>query len=136
MTGEKILRERIKRNQNVSFLLNHMLTSIHGTEAVESVTVRNRETEKDIKVPTDGVFIYAGFLPYTDFAKNLLELDDQGYIVTGAGMEASVEGIWAAGDVRSKSFRQITIATGEATVAAMSVTSYLNEIKKNSTAGR
>jgi len=130
MTGEKILQKRLGQSENAIFLLNHMLTSVNGTEVVESITARNRETGEDIEVPTSGVFIYAGFLSHTDFAKDILKLDDQGYIITDSAMQASVPGFWAAGDVRSKRFRQITIATGEATVAAMSVTGYIHELQK------
>ena len=131
MTGEKILRDRLAKSKDAKFFLNHMLTSINGSDGVDSVTVRKRDTEEDIQLPTAGVFIYAGFLPFTDFAKDLLELDSQGYIVTDSSMEASVTGFWAAGDVRSKRFRQITIAAGEATVAAMSVCDYLTKLNKS-----
>jgi thioredoxin reductase (NADPH) len=130
ITGEKILRDRLAKKENASFLLNHMLTSVDGGDTVESVTVRSRETNEDKTIPTSGVFIYAGFLPYTGFLKGLLELDDQGHIITSMNMEASVRGFWAVGDVRCKRFRQISIACGEATVAAMHVGSYLNELKK------
>ncbi len=130
ITGEKILRDRLAKKENAEFLLNHMLTSIDGGDYVESVTVRSRETNEDKTIRTSGVFIYAGFLPYTGFLKDLLELDDHGFIITSVNMEASVRGFWAIGDVRCKRFRQISIACGEATVAAMHVGSYLDELKK------
>jgi len=129
MTGEKILRERLKKNKNASFLLNHELTSINGKSDVESVTVRNRKTDEERTIETSGIFIYAGFLPYSEFARGLVEMDEQGYITTGDNMETSVPGIYAVGDIRSKKVRQVSVACGEGTIAAFSAREYLRELQ-------
>lgn len=126
MTGERILQERLRKNDNAKFLLNHLLTSINGEDDVRSVTVRNRETNQEKTIGVSGVFIYAGFLPYSEFARGVVELDRQGYIITNESMETSVPGIYAVGDVRSKRFRQVSIACGEGTIAAMSAREYIH----------
>jgi len=125
MTGEKILQERLQKNKKTRFLLNHMLTSINGNALVDSVTVKDRQTDEKKKIGVSGVFIYAGFLPNSKFLEGIVELDDLGYIITNDEMGTSVPGIYAIGDVRSKKVRQIDVACGEGTIAAISVRDYI-----------
>lgn len=129
MTGQKILQERLQKNKKIKFFLNHKLTSINGKELVDSVTVEDRETGKPKDIPVQGVFIYAGYLPNSDFLKGLISLDKYGYIITDENMKTSLSGLYAAGDIRSKSVRQIDVACAEGTIAAISVRDYLKEIK-------
>ncbi|MCG2715097.1 MAG: NAD(P)/FAD-dependent oxidoreductase, partial [Candidatus Marinimicrobia bacterium] len=82
-----------------------------------------------------GVFVYVGFLPNTKFlskknssGKDVVELDDYGYIITDRYMRTSLPGVFAIGDVRSKKFRQIAEAVGDATIGALSVSEYINEL--------
>ena len=129
MTGDKILQERLKHNEKAEFFLNHQLVSINGEDMVDSINVIKRATKEEKKINVAGVFIYAGFLPNTKFLSGLVELDGMGYIKTDVDMQTSLSGIFAAGDVRSKKFRQITMACGEGTVAALSVRDYLQNLK-------
>ena len=129
MTGEKILQERLQKNEKTRFLLNHMLTSIDGNTLVNSVTVKNRQTHEIKKIEVSGVFIYAGFLPNSTFWEGIVELDDLGYIITNEEMETSAHGIYAVGDIRSKKVRQIDVACGEGTIAALSVRDYINKLE-------
>jgi len=129
MTGQKILQERLQKNKKTKFFLNHKLTSINGKELVDSVTVEDRETGKPKDIPVQGVFIYAGYLPNSDFLKGLISLDKYGYIITDENMKTSLSGLYAAGDIRSKSVRQIDVACAEGTIAAISVRDYLKEMK-------
>ena len=132
MTAEKVLQERLQRNKKANFLLNHMITSINGEKFVNSITVRDRQTGKEKKIEVSGVFIYAGFLPNSKFLEGVVELDRLGYIVTNEKMETSVPGIYAVGDVRSKKVRQIDVACGEGTIAAISAKDYIKYIKERS----
>jgi len=125
ITGEKILQERLQKNEKTRFLLNHMLTSINGNTLVDSVTVKNRQTDEKKKIEVSGVFIYAGFLPNSKFLEGIVELDDLGYIITNDEMKTSTPGIFAVGDIRSKKVRQIDVACGEGTIAAVSVRDYI-----------
>lgn len=128
MTAEQILQERLRGNEKTRFLLNHMLTSIEGDTEVNSVTVKSEETGKEQQIEVSGVFIYAGWLPNSGFLESVAALDDLGYIVTNEEMETSVPGIYAAGDVRSKKVRQIGVACGEGTIAAISARDYIREL--------
>ena len=125
MLAEKILQERLRKNRKATFLLNHEAISINGEAVVDSITIRNRRTGKKKQVEVSGVFIYVGFLPNSGFVKDIVELDKFGYIITNEDMETSVPGIYAVGDIRSKKTRQITVACGEGTIAAMSARNYL-----------
>lgn len=125
MTGEKILQERISRNSNVKFYLNHIVTAINGEERVESVTVKNRSLNEEFVIPCQGIFVYVGFVPKTGFLKDILELDRSGYIITNENLETSISGIFAAGDVRHKTVRQIATASSDGATAAVMVQLYL-----------
>ncbi|MBN2119727.1 MAG: thioredoxin-disulfide reductase [Candidatus Omnitrophica bacterium] len=125
MTAQKILQERIQKNEKAKFFLNHKLTVIKGKDIVEAVIIKDRATDKEKDIPVQGVFIYAGYLPNSDFVKGLIELDQHGYIVTDERMKTSLEGVFAAGDIRSKEVRQIDTACAEGTIAAISVRDYL-----------
>ena len=127
MTAESILQERLQKNEKTNFFLNHMLTSINGDEYVNSVTVKDRQTNKEKKIEVSGVFIYAGFLPNSKFLEGVVKLDQLGNIITNEKMETSVPGIYAVGDIRSKMVRQIDVACGEGTIAAISAHDYIRE---------
>jgi thioredoxin reductase (NADPH) len=127
--GEKILQERIINDKRAKFLLNHIVTAINGEETVQSISVRDRESQEEKEIKVDGVFIYVGFLPNTQFLKGFVELDKDGYIITDEEMRTSKVGIYAVGDVRSKRVRQISVACAEGTVAAISVRDYLKEAR-------
>ena len=130
MTAEKILQERVKKDSGNRFYLNHVLTSINGEEKVESVTVKNRQTGEEKKLPVQGVFIYAGMIPNTQFLKGKLELDKWGYIVANENTETSVPGVYAAGDVRGKVLKQITTATSDGSIAAFMAEKYIETLKQ------
>ncbi len=127
MTAEKILQERLEKERKTKFLLNHMLTRINGEEGVDSITVKDRKSGEEKVIPVSGVFIYAGFLPNSDFLKGVIELNDSGYVITNEKMETSVPGIFAVGDVRSKECRQIATAVGEGTTAAVMAEKYIRK---------
>jgi thioredoxin reductase (NADPH) len=125
LNAENILRQRASANPKISFLLGHEVLSIDGSQRVEAVTVRDRATGERKRLAADGVFIWIGFNPSTGFLEGSLELDGAGYIVTDSEMAASVPGVFAAGDVRSKSVRQVTTACGDATIAVESALRFI-----------
>jgi thioredoxin reductase (NADPH) len=128
MTGTKMLQERLQKEENTKFLLNHALTSINGDSKVNSITIKGRKSGEEEKIEVSGVFIYAGFLPNTKFLEGIVKLDKDGYIVTNKKMETSKPGIYAAGDVCSNKVRQIDTACGDATVAAISALEYIKSL--------
>ncbi len=127
MTAEKILQERAQKESRMEFHLNHMVTSINGENNVESVTMKNRQTEEEKTVPMQGVFIYVGLLPMTGFLEGEIELNKWGFIVAGDDTKTSVPGVFAAGDVRQRILQQITTAVGDGATAAFMAERYVEE---------
>jgi thioredoxin reductase (NADPH) len=128
MNAEKILQERARKDPKLSFHLETKLLSIDGGKKVESVSIRNMRTGETQTIKADGVFIWIGFNPNTAFLKKKLDLDATGYICADQDMGTSVSGVYAAGDVRQKSVRQISTAVGDGTVAAESAIHYLESM--------
>jgi thioredoxin reductase (NADPH) len=108
-------------------IFNSVVNSIEGNLKVESVTVQNLNDNSVQKIQTDGIFIFAGMIPQTELFENL-EKDQQGYIITDEKMQTSQKGIFCAGDVRSKSFRQIVTATSDGAIASHSASEYIKEL--------
>ena len=100
-----------------------VVKSVNGSNKVESVTVENVETGKTEELACDAVFVFVGMLPQNELV-DMLKKDEQGYIITGEDMETSVPGLFAAGDVRAKSFRQIVTAVADGAIAANSAKKY------------
>lgn len=126
--AEKILQDRVFGQEKVELFFNHSLTAIQGDKVVQSVVIKDRETGEERVLPTDGVFIYVGYAPYTQFLEGVVELNRFGYIVTDAHTRTSVEGIFAAGDVRADNLAQIAVAVGDGAKAAVAVREYLLEL--------
>lgn len=127
MTAEKILQERIKKESNVAFYLEHMLTSINGEGNISSITIKDRKTGQEKNIEVQGVFIYVGLDPITDFLKGVVELDQYNYIITNEKLETSVPGIFAAGDVRTTNLRQIATAVGDGALTAFMAEEYITK---------
>ncbi|MCY8296346.1 FAD-dependent oxidoreductase, partial [Bacillus inaquosorum] len=94
------------------------------------VTLVDTVTGEESEFKTDGVFIYIGMLPLSKPFENLGITNEEGYIETNDRMETKVEGIFAAGDIREKSLRQIVTATGDGSIAAQSVQHYVEELQE------
>lgn len=84
--------------------------------------------QEEIRLPVDGIFVFMGQKPSTEMFKGLISLDEQGYIVTDENMATSIPGVFAAGDVRQKQFRQVTTAMSDGTIATLSAERYLRSL--------
>lgn len=127
MTGEPILQERVRAQPNANFYLGYEVLSIEGSPRVAGVRIRNRKTREELRLEAQGVFIYAGLIPQTQFLKGQVELDPEGYLITDENLATSVPGVFGAGDVRRKRLRQITTAVGDGVLAAHRAYTYLEE---------
>ena len=94
---------------------------------LEQVTLKNIKTNTISQLSVNGVFIFVGWTPNTNFINNQLKLNKQGYIVTDDKMNTSLEGVFACGDVREKTLRQVVAATGDGAIAANSAQHYLEK---------
>ncbi|MGB6408395.1 MAG: thioredoxin-disulfide reductase [Planococcus donghaensis] len=130
LRAQKILQDRAFANDKIDFIWSHTVKEVHdeGNGKVGAVTLVSTEdgTEKEFK--TDGVFIYIGMLPLTKPFAELGILNAEGYVVTNEKMETSVPGIYAAGDVREKTLRQVVTATGDGSIAAQAAQHYIEEL--------
>lgn len=129
LRADKILQDRALGSKKIDFVLNSELKEIQGTKMVERVTIQNNKTDERQTLEVDGVFVYVGNSPNTDFARGVLHLDENGYIITDDNLQTSVEGIFAAGDVRKSRLRQIATAVGNGALAAVMAERYLEARK-------
>lgn len=129
LRATKILQERIFSNQVINFSWNSIPLRIEGTNKVEGIFLKDTKTKQGKEIICDGVFIFVGYLPETNFLKNIIQLEDKGYIHTDDNMMSSVEGIYACGDVRSKILRQVITACGEGATAAFAAQRYVEDLK-------
>lgn len=131
LRAQKILQERAFANEKVDFIWNSTLKQINEKDGkVGSVTLASTIDGTETEYPADGVFIYIGMLPLTKPFESLGITNETGYIVTNEKMETKVAGVFAAGDVREKTLRQIVTATGDGSIAAQSVQHYVEELKE------
>lgn len=125
LRADKVLQDKLLSCENVEIIWNSVLTEIQGCEQVTGVSVRDVNTEKERLINTDGVFIAVGIEPNTGLFKELVELDESGYIAAGEEGITSAPGIFAAGDIRTKALRQIVTAVSDGANAVASVQNYL-----------
>jgi thioredoxin reductase (NADPH) len=125
LRGTKIYQERVFANPKIKLLWDSVIKEIKGDSVVRSVLVKNLKTGKVTEHSTEGVFLFVGLFPRTDFLKGLVQMDDAGYILTDEDGQTSVKGIFAAGDCRKKLLRQIATAVGDGATAAFAAEKYL-----------
>jgi thioredoxin reductase (NADPH) len=114
-------------NPKIKVIWNSEPRAFLGEKALERLRIENVKTHEMSEMATDGVFIFVGMAPQTEMLKDVLTLNPCGYVETDEGMGTSVPGLFVAGDVRSKKFRQITTAVADGTIAALSAQKFLRE---------
>lgn len=128
LRADRILQERAFKNEKIDFLWDSVVERIIGEQLVRGALVRNVKTGELKEVRFDGIFIYIGYEPNTGFLKGLVNLDESGYVVTDENLETSVKGIFACGDARRNTLKQVSVAVGEGAVAAVSAEHYLENL--------
>ena len=131
LRAEKILQNRLFKNEKIEMVWDTVLEDIEGGDnppGVTHVKLKNVKTGKESKLPVGGVFIAIGHTPSTGLFKDKLTMDDEGYIITAPDSTAtSIEGVFAAGDVKDKIFRQAVTAAGLGCMAALEAVKLLAE---------
>lgn len=126
LTASRVLQERVRALSQVEIRLGQRVRRVLGTDGVEGVEVEDAATGRVETVPCDGVFVFIGLQPNAKFLRGTVELDEGGFVKTDpATLATSMPGVFAAGDVRSGSRKQITSAAGEGTVAAFMVAEWI-----------
>ncbi len=124
----KLLQERVMAEEKIEIVWDTIPLKILGENGVEGIELKNVKTGNIFRKKVHGVFVFVGTLPNTDVAKGKVELDENDFVKTNNGMETSVPGVFAAGDIRSKPFRQIATAVGEGAAATYSAERYLESL--------
>ncbi len=114
----------LKNKKNVTFLLNSSIIKINGKDHLESLDLSTKEGE-NINIKVSGLFIAIGHVPMNDCFKNLINLDNSGYVIAKENCHTNIKGIFVAGDIRTKEVRQLVTAVSDGAVAALEAVKYL-----------
>lgn len=117
--------EKAQKNPKISFIWNSTVSEIYGSEFVEGVKLKNLTNNEITDFKTDGIFMFVGIIPKTQFVKNSITLSQAGYIIVNQKMETNIAGVFAAGDATDKILRQIVTATSDGAIAAVSAQKYI-----------
>lgn len=123
--GEEALIESLKKKTNIKFIYNSNVTKLLGNDKLESIEVTDDKGKKEISV--DGLFIAVGRIPLNENFKELIDLDEFGYVISSENLHTNVPGIFVAGDNRVKEVRQLVTAVSDGAIAATEAIKYLNE---------
>jgi thioredoxin reductase (NADPH) len=127
LRAQKIIQERAFKNEKMEFLWNKVPVAIEGKDQVESILLEDTKTHERSRVNVDGVFVYVGARPNTQFLGGLVERDGAGFIITDEDLATKTPGLYVAGDARKKSLRQIATAVGDGALSAVSLEHYILE---------
>lgn len=127
LRASKILQERAFANEKMEFLWNTVVTEIVGNDSVTKLKLRNVRTNEPSELAVAAVFIFIGLSPNTDYLKGVLKMDEGGHIYVNEWMETEVPGLFAAGDVRVNSARQVVTAAGDGATAAIRADHYISD---------
>ncbi len=128
MRASKIMQDRVKNTSNIKIYLNTETDEIIGDKIVEAVRIKNNQTKEETTIPVKGFFVAIGHTPNSDIFKDWLDMDEAGYIKAIPGTsKTNIEGVYAAGDVQDKIYRQAVTAAGSGCMAALDAERYLSE---------
>ena len=125
LRANPLLEERARQNPKISFVWDTVVTDVVGDKKVQGLKLKNVKTGETRDFKTDGLFVFIGHDPNTQFLKGFVELDEKGYVKTGAGLRTSVPGVFAAGEIRAGAVQQLVSCCGEGCEAALAAQAYL-----------
>jgi thioredoxin reductase (NADPH) len=130
MRASKAMQHRVNKTKNITVLYNTELDEVIGDNVVDGVRVVNNQTKEKTEIPVMGVFIAIGHKPNTDIFKGILDMDEVGYLITkGKSTKTNLPGVFAAGDVQDKVYRQAVTAAGTGCMAALDSERYLGALE-------
>lgn len=130
LRAEKILESRAFKTDNIDFVWNADIQAINGKQdgLVDSLSYKDKNDKNLVKsISVDGIFVNIGVIPVTQYTKRYKDiiLDDEGFVISNSKMETPIYGLYAIGDVRANSIRQVVTATGDGAIASESILKYL-----------
>lgn len=125
LTGESKLAEILNEKDNVEIIYNSVVTELISDVELKAIKIKNTKTNEEAELALDGMFVAIGLVPDTDVAKNITNLDERGYIVSGEDTITNADGVFAAGDCRTKTVRQIATAIADGASAALAACRYI-----------
>ena len=125
LTGEEALQKILRSKDNVEIICSSVVTGFTGKDSLDGVIIKNTENNIEQTIPCDGCFVAIGLIPATDFIKDSISLNDYGYVDAQENCKTNIDGIFVAGDCRSKEIRQITTATADGATAALAAIKYI-----------
>ena len=129
LTACMCLKQRAEENDRIRFLWNTVVQDILGESRVEGVRLKSRETSEEWTLECDGVLLAIGWDPNTSLFNGQLDMDESGYIVSPSGVDTSVKGVFVAGDLNDRKYRQLVTACGSGCMAALEAERYIDELK-------
>ncbi len=125
--GDLVLVKRLKEKDNIEVISNMSFQKIHGEGHIDYLEFENTKNHQRFNLKVSGVFIAIGQVPNNDIIKNLANIDKDGYVICDENLSTKTEGLFIAGDCRTKKVRQITTAISDGAVAALKAINYLNQ---------
>ena len=130
LRADKILQEKVFKNQKIEFIWNSIVLEIQGESTVKSIVLKNLQTDKISELKIDGIFPYIGISPNTELFSGQLEQDKYGFIQTDTTMATSVDGVYAIGDVRNTPLRQVVTAASDGAIGATYALRYIEQTEE------
>ena len=127
LRANKAAQTRAFANEKLDIIYDTIVDEIEGVDKVAQLKLRNKNTDEVTTLPVNGVFIFVGYQPNNDFFPPELDVDKQGYLVTNENLETNIPGVFAIGDVRHKSLRQVTTAVGDGGLVLHALEGYLEK---------
>ncbi|MCM1082538.1 MAG: thioredoxin-disulfide reductase [Clostridium sp.] len=128
LRASRDVQDKVKAKKNIIFMPYYVVTEICGSDALSEIVIKNNQTEEEKRLAVSGVFVAVGMEPETDFAKGLVKMDEKGYIIADESCLTSCDGIFAAGDARTKEVRQVVTAVSDGACALHFIEAFLNTI--------
>ena len=125
------MQDRVLSNKKINIIWDSEVIDVLGKEHVEGVKIKNVKTGEEKEIKTDGFFLAIGHNPNTEIFKGQIAMDENGYIQTSEFTKTSKEGVFAAGDVQDKRYKQAVIAAGWGSMCAIDARKFLEEKKLN-----
>lgn len=130
MRASKAMQHRVDKTKNIEVLYNTEIEEVLGDNVVTGVKAVNNQTKESIEIPVTGVFVAIGHTPNSDLFKGVLDMDETGYLITkGKTTHTNIPGVFAAGDIQDKDYRQAVTAAGTGCMAALDAERYLGSLE-------